>query len=311
MTRNPAAHFWELMQMSTTSIPCTAGGSQSISLNHVSFRLSKEFMASTAKIQFVFLRPALRKTEAVACYRAMIRGWALHVPHWQMFALLQDNPERILLRSYHEIAHRIPGPKNSIFGNRRFFLVTYEPEDASAEFIRSIAPSSTLVVIARPKYAERNPKKLAGADMAIVISETPIQVRDANLFTVETDDAIAPLMRNWVEGWIFGRNSSLVPMFGTSEDLQDLRSRIGPNPPVELGDLALLCRPRARPLASRVTSEIRNEMCAHTDAAYMSLGLHHKYWGLLQNKTMNNDQILSRMLKAGAHARFIERSVPA
>lgn len=282
-----------------------------ISQNKVTFQPTQEFLDTKGGIQLLFLRPALRKARAVQLYNAMIEAFSARVSHWKLFSFYQTNPERILLKSFHEIESRISGPKNALFGTQRFFVVAYEPEDGVAEFIHAVAPSALLIVIAEPRYADSRPETMSRADMAIVVSETGSVAPDSNCFSVPDFPSIPPLMRSWIDGWIFGRNPSLVPMFGTDDGLSDLRARIEKDGSNGTAPLILLMGPHKRFEGSRVAAGIRNALCAEARAAYISLALRHKYWGLLQNPHMDDAQKLSWLLRAGIAPCFIQEGAAA
>ncbi|MAQ84558.1 hypothetical protein [Psychromarinibacter halotolerans] len=290
-------------------LPCDRAGTVSISQNKIGIELSADFTASRGGIQMLFLRPALRKAPAVALYRDMIANYAERVPHWHMSSLYQSNPERILLKSFHEIATRIPGPKNSIFAGQKFFLIAHEPEDGVAEFIHAVAPDVLLVVVCGNKYASNRAETLRRADMAIVIDpDAPAQVAGCNLFPVADSSDVAPLIRGWIDGWFYGRNPSLVPMFGKPDAVTLLRRRIEAERPVQPSPLVLLMGRHRRDPALREAGQIREALAAEAEAGYISLAMRHRYWGLLQNPRMDDTQKLSWLLKAGMRARFIDRS---
>lgn len=288
-------------------LPCPEAGSQEISLGKVVFSVNKAFDESRARVKIVFLRPALRKSEAVDLYQKMISGLSEHVPHWQSFMLKQVNPERIVLSSFHEITSRVTQSKNTIFGGR-FFVVAFEPEDATAEFIRAVAPSSYLIVVARKAYANANPARLIAADMAITIAKDPLALPGTNGFSVEDNGDVAPLVRNWIEGWIFGRNLSLVPMFGSNADLAVLRDRLTDRKDRQAADLVLLHRPPDGQFGTRDTGALRDALAARCEAGYLSLAMRHKYWGLLQNPNMTEAQRVSWLMRVGLRIQFVEKA---
>ncbi|WP_425054028.1 hypothetical protein [Psychromarinibacter sp. S121] len=294
---------------SEQDLSCDRAGTVTISQNKIGVDLFTDFTEARGGIQMMFLRPALRKAPAVALYRDLIANYAERVPHWKLFSLYQSNPERILLKSFHEIATRIPGPKNSIFGSQRLFLVAHEPEDGVAEFIHAVAPEVLLIVVCGNKYAGNRAETLRRADMAIVVdADAPAQVAGCNLFPVAANADVAPLIRGWIDGWFYGRNPSLVPMFGKPDAVTLLRRKIEADRPVQPVPLVLLMGRRRRDPSLREAGRIREALAAEAEAGYISLAMRHRYWGLLQNPRMSDTQKLSWLLKAGMRARFIDRS---
>lgn len=287
-------------------LPCTKGGSVTISQNKVTFQLTPDFANAKGGIQMLFLRPALRKAPATELYREMIKGFRERVSHWKLFSYYQINPERILLQSFHELSTRISGGKNALFSPQRFFIIAFEPEDAVAEFIHAVAPTSLLVVIGGPKYAQQRAETLRRADMAVVIGPEPLVIEGTNGFCVESAADVPPLIRSWIDGWIYGRNPSLVPMFGAEGALARLRARIAADREAEPVPLVLAMGPRGPAPTDRRADRIREGVAAQAEAGYLSLALRHKYWGLLQNPHMSDAEKVSWLLRVGVVTRFLD-----
>lgn len=283
-------------------LPCPPAGHVELSIGSVAFHVEDSFRKAKNRVSAVFLRPALRKTEAVNAYQTIIGALKKQQRHWGLFSFEQRNAEKILLKNHQEIARRTRGGLNGLFENKRFLLVAHQPEDACAEFIRAISPNALLVVVAGPDYIDRRSSTMRAADLAIAVADTPVSLAGANLFTVGSNDDIAPLIRNWIDAWIFGRNKALVPFFGAPDAQAELAELIRRAPQGHKGDLALLTGPRSYPNPSRNSSDILSAFSGSVTAAYITLAMRHRYWGLLQSPDMSEAEILASLLQKGATA---------
>ena len=276
------------------------GATLTVSVGSVQIDIADNFKTEEPLISLAFLRPALKKRHAVETFRAVMQDFKTHEERWKQLVFKVNNPEKIVLKSHHEIAKRIRGGVNNIFPSKRLFLFAYNPEDRLAEFVRAISPRTNLIVLFTADYLQKSPHVIRNADIAIAIGPEPVNLAGANLLNVKAANDIAPLISSWINGWEFDRNKSLVPFFGQDADLKRLTSLLKDNNTPPATDLALLTAPASDvPHPTRIASQIRNASSARVKAGYISIAMRHKYWGILQNPEMLPHEIVSALLQAG------------